>query len=300
MEILSDFLTAPIYDGRGRWAQILEVLRDLKRKELSGILLLRSSNVKVFNFVEYGEIVDSVLFEEDSMFAYEGDDFFKEQSAKRQIKPYRYSFSPLNGDVVMVVSTFHRSSLIMDTITPYPMKVVDELSNIEFSGILRCISPLSFSSVFIEGLHAGTFSKGESFPLSDLLSAEGGLYEFKVFNVKDQLFEKSYEYLFRRLYRKVLEIYSTLNRHIKDFPLELRKHMLNRSYADPILDPIIGLVDPRENTLIINASKRRGIYILESLLDVIEDTLKEHRSVRIPKGIKDMIKEVRREIREGI
>ena len=280
----------------------MEVVRDIKSKELSGILLLQSSGSKVFNFFDYGEPLGSLAFEEGNMFSYPDDEFFRETGSMRHIRPFRYRFSPLNSDVVMVVSSFHRSAVVMDSITPFPEKVVSELASLEFSGILRSYSPVTFSAVFLEGMVSGVFARGAMFNLNDLLKAEGELYEFKVFSVKDQLYERSYAQLFNKVYGELRHLYARMSRAIKDLSTKVRMAMLERSYSDPVLDPIIGLVEPMENDVIFYISKRRGLYVLESFLDVLEDVAMEERSLppTTLKKFKDDIQNLRTIIREGL
>jgi len=302
LETLEDFLTPPIYEGRGRWAKIMDVLRDIKQQSLSGILLLQSGGMRVYNFLDYGTHQGSLLFEEGSMFAYPEDEFFRERSGMKHIRPFRYRFSPLNSDVVMVVSSFHRSSVVMDTIIPYPERVINELSSLEFSGILRSYSPTSFSAVFLEGMIVGVFSKGATFNLNDLISVEGALYEFKVFSVKEQLFERSYEQLFKQLYDKFRHLYKQIARGIPDFYLKVREAMVSESHTDPVLDPIIGLVEPMEGDILFHVSKRKGIYVIESFLELISGVIREESSLQptmLRKFLED-IERLKREIREGL
>jgi len=301
LETLNDFLTPPIYEGRGRWASIMDVLRSVKTQQLSGIFLLKSSESQVFNFVDYGRIIGSVAFEGGSMFMYDDDDFFREKSGMKHIRPFRYRFSPLNSDVVMVVSAFHRSSIVMDTITPFPEKTVNELMSFEFSGILRCYSPLSFSAVFFEGMLSGVFSGGEVFNLSDLLKAEGGLYEFKVFSVKEQLYEKSYAQLFNILYEELRHIYARVSRNVPDLYIKVRREMLERSYSDQLLDPIIGLVEPMENDVLFHISGRKGLYVFESFLEALSETIRGETSLpsATVKKVLDDIERLKKKLREG-
>ncbi len=302
LEILNDFLTPPLYEGRGRWANVMEVIREIKHKELSGILLLQSSGSKIFNFFDYGEPLGSLAFEEGTMFSYPDDEFFRERSGMKHIRPFRYRFSPLNSDVVMVVASFHRSSVVMDSITPFPDKVVSELTSLEFSGILRSYSPVTFSAVFLEGIVSGVFAKGEMFNLNDLLKAEGELYEFKVFSVKEQLYERSYAQMFKKLYGELRHLYVRMSRAIRDFPTKVRMAMLERSYSDPVLDPIIGLIEPTDNDILFYVSKRRGLYVLESFLDVLEDVIVGERelSPNTVKKFKDDIRNLRVAVRDSL
>lgn len=299
---LKDFLTPPVYEGRGRWAKVMEVVLNLKNKELSGILLLQSSGSKVFNFFDYGRILGSLVFEDGTMLAYDGDEFFREKSGMRHIRPFRYRFSPLNSDVVMVVSSFHRSSVVMDTITPFPDKVISELSSLEFSGVLRSYSPMLFSAVFLEGMLAGTFAGGESFNINDLIKLEGELYEFKVFSVKEQLYERSYVQLFNKLYSDLKHLYLRMAGVIRDFHIKVRKNMLERSYSDAVLDPIIGLVEPTENDLLFHVSGKQGLYVLESFLDVLADVLRDelNLSPTAHKKFLDEIRKIKQIVREGL
>ncbi len=280
----------------------MEVIRDIRHKELSGILLLQSSGSKVFNFFDYGEPLGSLAFEEGTMFSYPDDEFFREKSGMKHIRPFRYRFSPLNSDVVMVVASFHRSSVVMDSITPFPEKVVSELASLEFSGILRSYSPVMFSAVFLEGMVSGTFAKGEMFNLNDLLKAKGDLYEFKVFSVKEQLYERSYAQMFKRLYEELRQLYARMSRAVKDFSMKVRMAMLERSYSDPVLDPIIGLIEPMDNDVLFHISKHRGLYVLDSFLEVLEDVLMGEESISPSsvKRFKDDIRRLRTAVRESL
>ncbi len=278
----------------------MDVLRGIKTQQLSGIFLLKSSESQVFNFIDYGKVIGSVAFEGGSMFMYDDDDFFREKSGMKHIRPFRYRFSPLNSDVVMVVSVFHKSSIVMDTITPFPEKTINELMSLDFSGILRSYSPLSFSAVFLEGMLSGVFSGGEIFNLSDLLKAEGGLYEFKVFSVKEQLYEKSFAQLFNTLYEELRHIYARVARNVPDFYIKVRREMLERSYSDQLLDPIIGLVEPMENDVLFHISGRKGLYVFESFLEALAGAIQGETTLSsaMVKKLLDDVERLKKKLRE--
>ncbi|NPB04621.1 MAG: hypothetical protein GXO39_09490 [Thermotogae bacterium] len=303
LEILGDFLTPPIYEGRGRWMKIMEVIRTLKQAGDSGILLLQSGGTKVFTFFEYGIITGSLLFEDEStLIPYEEEDFFNEKGDMRHIRPYRYSYSSLNGDVVMVVSAVYRASMTVDSMVPFPHEFIKDLMSLEFSGIVRSYSPLVFSIVLLEGMVVGTFSKGESFNLNDLLSAKDDLYTLKAFSVKEYLLDRTYHQVFKSLYERLRRLYGDMASSIPNFHLKVRTNMLHRSYANAYLDPIIGLVEPMEDRVVFHLTKRRGLELMDSFLEVLSDVIYEELTLTPPqlKRYRDEIESIRLELKEQI
>ncbi len=264
--ILEDFYTKPLYDGKGLWDRIKNVLEEVKDSSLSGFLLLSRINEMFISFFDSGVMLESLKLEEDRIYSFGYMDFIKEFSAISKVKSYGYVFYPHNSETVIALSLLHRSSRILDSTTPYPQKILDELQNIGFSGILRVYNPVQVSMVFLSGAPFGIFSRGKMLNLNETFGKQG-IYEMKAFSIEGPLAERNYEYHLGNFLQRINRIYAKY--HIDS--LKFREKMLSYADTEPFIDPILGFVEPGDKEIAIHLPAYQGLRVLPTICDILMD-----------------------------
>lgn len=265
--ILEDFYTHPLYSGKGLWNELSEVIRNIKDNSLTGILTLSRLNEVILSFYDSGNFLEGISVEGEIMYTLNYDGFVKGLLASSRVKSYDYNFYPHNSEVIAIISLIHKSSKVMESITPYPTKVIDDLKDLGFSGILKIFSPKQASLVFLSGIPLIAFSKGKSLTTQNIIS-EGDIYEMSVFSVEGPLSERNYEYHFNNFLQRLNKIYKNLKRNNEKLPIKIRETMIKYAEEEPFLDPILGFVNI-DDEIKINSPPYQGLRIIFYLCDIL-------------------------------
>ncbi len=268
LEILEDFYNDPLYEGEGKWNDLRNVVGDIKDNSLSGILVFSRLNEMFISFYDSGVMLEGLSISEDNIYSYGYEEFIRRISSSAKVKAYNFKFYPHNSDIIIVISLIHKSSRIMDSMTPEPQKVFEELKDIGFSGILRIYSPIQVSCVLISGVVFGAFSRGKTMNINEILFQQG-IYEIKAFSVDEPMSERNYEYYGREYARKINKIYSKMLRSHDSLPTKFRYKMIEFSQNEPLLDPILGLVEPTEKGINIHLPPYPTLKALISICDIL-------------------------------
>ncbi len=265
--ILEDFYTQPLYSGKGLWNELSEVIRDIKDNSLTGILTLSRLNEMIISFYDSGKFLEGISVEGEIMYSFNCDGFIKGLSASARVKSYDYNFYAHNSEVIVIISLIHKSSKVMESITLYPTKVMDDLKDLRFSGILKIFSPKQASVVFLSGNPLIAFSRGRSLAIKQEIS-ESGIYEMSAFSVEGPLSERNYEYHFNNFLQRLNKIYKNLKRNDENLPIKIRETMIKYAEEEPFLDPILGFVE-LDGEIKINAPPYKGLRIISYLCDIL-------------------------------
>ncbi|MEO0215039.1 MAG: hypothetical protein ABIL12_05950 [candidate division WOR-3 bacterium] len=265
--ILEDFYTHPLYSGKGLWKELSEIIRNIKDNSLSGILTLSRLNEMIISFYDSGNFLEGISVEGEKTYSFNYEGFVKGLSASARVKSYDYNFYPHNSEVIAVVSLIHRSSKIMESITPYPTKVMDDLKDLRFSGILKIFSPKQASVVFLSGTSLIAFSRGKSLAIKEIIT-EGNIYEMSAFSVEGPLSERNYEYHFNNLLQRLNRVYKNLKKNDENLPIKIREIMIKYAEEEPFLDPILGFVE-LDGEIKINAPFYQSLRIISYLCDIL-------------------------------
>ena len=269
LEILEDFYTSPLYSGKGLWEGILSTIRNIKDNSLTGILVLRRTGEKLVSFYDSGNILEVVLFEEDRFYTLNYDDFLKGISPSSRIKPYSYEFYPHNTEIIAILSLIHKGGKVMESITPYPTRIFEDLKNLGFSGILRIRVPKVISVIFLSGNPSGAFSRGKRINIGEILK-DGEIYEMLAYSVEGPLMERTYAYHLKNFLSKLNGIYRKMSKGDENVVRRIREIMLKYAEEEPYLDPILGFVEI-DGEIKINLEPYGALRTLYFLCDILEE-----------------------------
>ncbi len=269
LQILEDFYTSPVYSGKGLWDGIFGIIRSIKDNSLTGILVLKRGDDNLITFYDSGNFLEGLSFERERVYTFDYDEFLKRISASSKIRPYFYEFYPHNSEIIAIISLIHKSGKVMDSITPYPKRIFEDLKNLGFSGILRIASPRTLSVVFLSGNPVGAFSRGKIINLKEIIK-DGEIYEMFAYSVEGPLMERTYLYHMRNFLSKLNGIYRRMIKGDETLARKIREIMLEYSEEEPYLDPILGFVEIN-GEIRINLEPYRALKAIYLMCDILKE-----------------------------
>lgn len=284
LEIVEDFFTSPIYEGAGTWNEIKGLIGEIKDNSLTGILNFSRLNERIVLFYDSGVFLEGLVFEGDRHYSITYNDFTKDFTKVLTVKSYGYAFYPHNSEILVIVSLISKSERILDSITPFIDKTIQDLTDLGFSGILRIYSPIRASMVFFSGIPYGVFSKGKRINIKEI---RGDIYEMRAFSVEGSLEERNYEYQLSRFLVKINSVYSKMVTD-EDTVKKFRKRMLSYAENEPLVEPLLGFVEPKVKEIAINLPSKLALRVLPTICDILMDV-----NPRMAKDIKSIKEELK-------